>query len=55
MNNDYSYCKGGNCKKKKECKRNIGNHILEFIPRIWIEYSSCIKSKYGMFDNLKEK
>jgi len=55
MNSDYSYCKGTDCKKQKQCKRFLSNHILHFLPRLFIEYTSCIKSRFSMFDKLKDK
>ena len=54
MNNDYSYCNPKNCIKSKECKRFIGNHILQFVPNKWIEFKSCIKNDYSAFVELKE-
>jgi len=49
MNNDFSYCLGTKCDKKKECKRYIGNYILEFLPRVWIKDKDCILSNHKEF------
>ena len=54
MNKDYSYCNPKNCTKSKECKRFISNHILEFVPKWWIEFKSCIQNDYSAFVELKE-
>ena len=55
MNKDYSYCKGTKCEEAKLCKRYIGNHILEFIPRRWVESTSCIATSYEAFDDIRAK
>ena len=55
MNQDYSYCKGNNCTKKKQRKRFLGNHILEFLPRLTIQDASCIRNKHSMFDEKDKK
>ena len=47
---DYTFCKGTGCKKKSDCRRFLGNYILEFVPMKFIECATCINTKFSMFD-----
>lgn len=45
MKSDYEYCLGDKCIHRRGCRRYVSNHILEFIPKRWIDIKSCINTE----------
>lgn len=51
---DYAYCIAKKCEKAKECNRNIAKHIIQGVPKWFIQEEECIATGYANLD-IKEK